>query len=242
MDRIVFDRMAEFDNSHWWYQGRRNILDTVIADHIKLSANAPILEVGCGTGHNLQMLAQHGSVDALEIDDTARDIASQRLGRPVGNAPLPELPGIERNHYDMIGLFDVLEHIEDDVGALREIGQCLSPQGKLLLTVPAFQWMWTAHDEIHHHHRRYSKAALQKALEQAGLKIEMVSWFNSILFPIAAVSRLWNKIVRKADSDDGQPGPFVNGILKHLFAAERHLVGRIPMPPGVSLMVIAKRA
>lgn len=242
MDRIVFDRMAEFDNSHWWYQGRRRILETVISDHLKLPPQAQILEVGCGTGHNLSMLSQHGRVDALEIDDTARDIASQRLGRPVGNSPLPELPGVERDHYEMIGLFDVLEHIEDDVGALKEIGQCLSHGGKLLLTVPAFPWMWTAHDEIHHHHRRYSKATLQKAIEQAGLKVEMLSWFNSILFPIAAISRIWNKISRKADSDDGQPGPLVNAVLRNLFAIERHLVGRLPMPPGVSLMVIASRA
>lgn len=241
MDRSVFDRMAEFDNSHWWYQGRRKILDAVISDHVKLPDQAHILEVGCGTGHNLHMLARHGVVDALEIDDTAREIASQRLGRPVADAPLPALPGVKRNHYEMIGLFDVLEHIEDDVSALTELGKCLSPTGKLLLTVPAFPWMWTAHDEIHHHHRRYSKAALQKAIAEAGLKVEMISSFNSILFPVAAISRLWNKVTRKTVSDDGQPAPIINGVLKHVFAIERYLVGRVPMPPGVSLMVIASR-
>ena len=104
------------------------------------------------------MLAQFGPVDAIEIDPAAREIASERLGKPVGDAPLPALPGIERGAYDMIAVLDVVEHIEDDVAALTAMGECLKPGGKILIAVPAHQWMWSAHDVVNHHHRRYSKA------------------------------------------------------------------------------------
>ena len=93
MDRIVYDRMAEHDSSHWWYVARRDILHDYVARYADLPKQARILEIGCGTGHNLPMLAQFGSVEAIEIDPAAREIASKRLGRDVGAAPLPGLPG-----------------------------------------------------------------------------------------------------------------------------------------------------
>lgn len=241
MDRIVYDRMAEFDATHWWYRGRRAVLDTVIRRHLALPAPANILEIGCGTGHNLAMLGGYGAVDAVEIDPTARAIAAQRLGRAVVDAPLPELPTIARGHYNLVGLFDVLEHVEDDVAALKHIGDCLAPGGKILLTVPAFPWMWSAHDVVNHHHRRYTKATLRDAVTKAGLRMDKLSWFNSILFAPAAAARLWGKATGKNDSDDAQPSPTVNMILERLFGLERHLVGRFPMPPGVSLLAVISR-
>ena len=241
MDRIVYDRMAEYDASHWWYRGRRMIIDKVIANQLTPKDGAAILEIGCGTGHNLAMLQQYGTVDAVEIDPAARELATQRLGKAVLNAPLPELDGIKRNHYAIAGLFDVLEHVEDDVAALRSIGDCLAPGGKLLLTVPAFPWMWSAHDVVNHHQRRYTKATLAKAIAHSGLKLERMSWFNSLLFPVAALARIWGKATGKTDSDDNQPGAAANRILERIFSSERHLLWRIPMPPGVSLIAIVSR-
>ena len=122
MDRIVYDRMAAHDSTHWWYRARRDILADYVRRHAGLPAGARILEIGCGTGHNLPMLAQFGEIDAIEIDDAARDIASQRLGKPVGTAPLPELTGVARGSYDMVAVLDVIEHIDDDVAALKAMG------------------------------------------------------------------------------------------------------------------------
>ncbi|RZI38565.1 class I SAM-dependent methyltransferase, partial [Herbaspirillum sp. HC18] len=130
MDRIVYDRMAAHDSTHWWYRARRDILADYLTRYGKLPKAARILEIGCGTGHNLPMLAAFGTVDAIEIDPAARAIASERLGRPVGDAPLPELPGIERDAYDLIAVLDVVEHIEDDVAALAAMKACLKPGGK----------------------------------------------------------------------------------------------------------------
>lgn len=238
MERIVYDRMADLDSQHWWYRARREILASVIARHIALPAQAQLLEIGCGTGHNLAMLSRFGRVDAIEIDDAARAIAANRLGRDVGSAPLPGLTGVAPHHYDLIALLDVLEHIEDDRAALRSIAGRLRAGGRILLTVPAFPWMWSAHDVVNHHHRRYTKASLSGAISDAGLKLEMLSWFNSILFPLAATARLAGRLMGKQDSDDALPPSLVNSTFEWLFALERYAVGRVPMPPGVSLVAI----
>jgi SAM-dependent methyltransferase len=239
MDRIVYDRMAAHDSTHWWYRARRDI----IADYLKreggLPKNARILEIGCGTGHNLPMLARFGWVEAIEIDPAARAIASERLGAPVGDARLPELPGIERGAYDLIAVLDVVEHIEDDVAALRAMGECLKPGGKILIAVPAHQWMWSAHDVVNHHHRRYSKKTLAAAIAKAGLGHNGLRWFNSLLFPLAAASRIAGRLRGKDDSEDSPPPGPVNALFERIFRLERHLLGRVPLTPGVSIVTLA---
>ncbi len=238
MERVVYDRMAELDTQHWWYRARREILATLIRRRISLPENARILEIGCGTGHNFEMLGRFGHVDAIEVDDEARALSGRRLGREVGSSPLPELPGIPEHHYHLIALLDVLEHIEEDRASLASIKRKLAPGGRVLLTVPANQWMWSAHDAAHHHHRRYSKAGLRRVIEEAGLKVETLSYFNSLLFPVAAVARIAGKITGKTESDDAMPAQPVNAVLEKVFGFERHLVGRVPLPAGVSLVAI----
>ncbi|WP_314373432.1 class I SAM-dependent methyltransferase [Sphingomonas paucimobilis] len=242
MDRIVYDRMAAHDSTHWWYRARRDILADYLTRYGKLPKAARILEIGCGTGHNLPMLAAFGTVDAIEIDPAARAIASERLGRPVGDAPLPDLPGIERGAYDLIAVLDVVEHIEDDVAALAAMKACLKPDGKILIAVPAHQWMWSAHDVVNHHHRRYSKGTLVSAIEKAGLKPCKLGYFNSLLFPLAAAARIAGRITGRDDSDDSPPPAPLNKTFEAIFRLERHLVGRVPMTPGVSIVTLAEPA
>lgn len=238
MDRDVYDRMAQHDATHWWYVARRRILAELIAKHIRPPSGGRILEVGCGTGHNFEMLGQFGTVDAIEIDDGARAIAETRLGRPILTAPLPALTGIADASYDMIALLDVLEHIADDRASLASLRQKLKPGGKIVLTVPANPWMWSAHDRAHHHHRRYTQDGLAQIVRQAGLQINLISHFNSLLFPVAAVARLVGKLTGKTSSDDQMPSAPVNSVLTHIFGLERHLVGRVPLPAGVSIVAI----
>lgn len=239
MDRIVYDRMAEHDSTHWWYTARRDILHDYVARYAALPRDARILEIGCGTGHNLPMLQQFGEVDAIEIDDAARAIASQRLGKPVSAAPLPELPGVERGAYDMVAVLDVVEHIQDDVAALQAMKDCLRSGGKILIAVPAHQWMWSAHDVVNHHHRRYSKGTLVSAIRTAGLEPRKLGYFNSLLFPLAAAARIAGRLTGRDDSDDSPPPGPVNTLFEAIFRAERHLVGRVPMTPGVSILTLA---
>ncbi|MGK6322314.1 class I SAM-dependent methyltransferase [Sphingomonas sp. DT-51] len=242
MDRRVYDRMAEHDSTHWWYRARRDVLADFLTREARLPTDARILEIGCGTGHNLPMLAQFGTVDAIEIDPAARAIASERLGRAVGDAPLPELPGVERGAYDLVAVLDVVEHIEDDVAALAAMRACLKPGGKILIAVPAHQWMWSAHDVVNHHHRRYSKPTLVRAIRAAGLKERGLTYFNSLLFPLAAAARVAGRLTGRDDSDDSPPAAPLNALFERVFRVERHLVGRVPMPIGVSILTLAEPA
>jgi SAM-dependent methyltransferase len=240
MDRIVYDRMAAHDSTHWWYRARRDILADYIDRYADLPKDAKILEIGCGTGHNLPMLAAFGEVDAIEIDPAAREIASQRLGKPVGAAPLPELTGVAPGSYDMIAVLDVVEHVEQDVAALKAMAERLKPGGKILITVPAHQWMWSAHDVVNHHKRRYSKATLTAALRQAGLGWKKLGYFNSLLFPAAVAARIAGKLRGKDDSDDSPPAKPLNTAFEAIFRLERGLLGRVPLPPGLSLILLAE--
>jgi SAM-dependent methyltransferase len=239
MERIVYDRMAEIDGRHWWYRARRDILERLIRTRAKPPEDARILEIGCGTGHNLDMLGRFGTVDAVEMDDAARAMASERLGRPAKMATLPELRDVDRGAYDLIALLDVLEHVEKDRASLVSIAERLRPGGKLLLTVPAHPWMWSAHDEVNHHKRRYTKKGFREVIEAAGLKIELLSYFNSLLFPLAAAARVAGRLTGKEDSDDKLPPAPINKAFEFLFGLERYAIGRVPFPPGVSLVAIA---
>ena len=241
MDRIVYDRMAELDGRHWWYRARRDILADLIARKIRLPQDARILEVGCGTGHNLEMLQRFGSADGIEIDPAAREFAEQRLGRPIGSAPLPEVAGVEDGAYDLVALLDVLEHVEEDRAALESLAKKLKAGGKILITVPAHPWMWSAHDEVNHHKRRYTRKTLRAAIEAAGLQVELLSWFNSLLFPLAAASRVAGRLTGSKDSGDKLPPKPVNSLFETVFRWERYALGRLPLPPGVSLVAIVSR-
>ncbi len=239
MERQIYDRMADHDERHWWYTARRQILETLIRREVRPPAKARILEVGCGTGHSLPMLRRFGEVDAVEIDPSSRAKAAQRLGKPVHDSRLPELHGLPAGTFDLICALDVIEHIADDHATVASLAARLKPGGKLLLTVPAHQWMWSGHDVANHHHRRYSRGGLRALLTNSPLKVEHVGYFNSLLFPLAVASRFAGKLRGKDDSDDALPPRPVNALFAAVFAAERHLVGRVPLTPGLSLFAIA---
>ena len=241
MDRIVYERMAAHDTTHWWYRARREILSDYLTRYAAIPQGARILEIGCGTGHNLPMLAQFGEIDAIEIDETAAAKASERLGKKVGSSPLPELAGVADNSYDMVAVLDVIEHVEDDVAALKAISRVLKPGGKILITVPAHQWMWSAHDVVNHHKRRYSKGSLTQSLQKAGLGWRKLRWFNSLLFPVAVAARFLGKLTGKDDSDDSPPPKPLNTAFEAIFRLERFLIGRVPMPPGLSIVTLATK-
>lgn len=241
MERKVYEQMAQLDSRHWWFTARRRILDGVIERVVRPPKGARILELGAGTGHNLTMLSRFGEVEASELDPVARELASERLGRPVVEAALPDLSMFPAASYDLIALLDVLEHVTDDKGSLAAINERLKPGGALLLTVPINPWMWSAHDVAHHHHRRYRKGEIRTLAEQAGFDIELLSPFNSLLFPPIAAVRLAGKLTGKDDSDDAMPPAPLNSLFDTVFGLERSLIGRIPMPFGVSLVAVLRR-
>jgi SAM-dependent methyltransferase len=241
MERAVFDRMAELDQDHWWFRARRRILERLIERVVQPPRKARVLEVGCGTGHNLAMLKQFGKLEASELDRSARALANKRLRGKVKEARLPNLSMFERNGYDLIALLDVLEHVPDDLASLRAIHMRLKPGGALVLTVPANPWMWSAHDAAHHHFRRYTSKQLERLFLRSGFEVELLSYFNSLLFPLVAAARIVGKVTRKASADDRLPSAPVNALLESIFGLEAGLIGRVPMPFGVSLVAVVRR-
>jgi SAM-dependent methyltransferase len=239
MERVVYQQMAALDQRHWWYRARREVLAALIRRLIQPASDAHILEIGCGTGHNLAMLGEFGHVDALELDDEARALSEKRLGRKIMRSPLPELSEVPDRHYDLIGAFDVIEHIDDDSAAVDAIATKLKPGGRFMIAVPAHRWMWTAHDVVNHHKRRYSKRTLKALIENSPMRLDKIGYFNSLLFPLAVAERAVSKLRGRDSADVKLPPAPLNAALERVFAAERYVVGRLPLPPGLSLFAVA---
>ena len=129
----------------------------------------------------------------------------------------------------------------DDLDSLKAIRALLRPGGSLILTVPANRWMWSAHDVAHHHFRRYTKRELRRLFREAGFDIQLYSYFNTLLFPLVAAARIVGKLTPRETADDKLPGKFVNAVLEKIFGLEARLIGRLPLPFGVSLLAIVRR-
>jgi SAM-dependent methyltransferase len=243
MERSVYQRLDQLEGNHWWFVARRKIISAVISRFAPAKQNLRVLEAGCGTGGNLAMLSRFGKLEAFELDDEARAIAETKMPIKVKPGILPNGIPFKAGSFDVVTAFDVIEHVEQDVESLGKLGEQLAPDGRLFMTVPALPWLWSKHDETHHHFRRYTKASLNETLRKAGLEPVRISYFNTFLFPLIAGLRLARKAFGITESaDDAMPGPATNSVLKAVFGAESNLVGRVSLPIGVSLMAVAKRA
>ena len=238
----LFVEMAAVQRRHWWYAGRREILSSLIKA-MKLPVNASILEIGCGTGGNLHMLGQHGALSAMEFDEKARALANTQGACEVRAGGLPHDVPFADASFDLVCMLDVLEHIELDGEALARVLALAKPGGRLLITVPAYQWLWSEHDAEHHHFRRYTAQAIQAKARAAGWHIQQAGYFNTLLFPVVVVARLMAKLFGlKQAGGSSLPAAPANTFLRALFSAERHWVAaRGGFPFGVSVVAVLRR-
>lgn len=241
MELAAYQSLRDLQDHHWWFVGRRRIVAKLVERFVPLPRAARVLEAGCGYGGNLAMLGNLGDVDAFEFDDDARAHAATLLRRPVGFGRLPDAIGFEHERFDLIAMLDVLEHIDDDVGSLRTLGERLAPGGSLLLTVPAVPWLWSDHDVLHQHKRRYTRALLTRRLHEAGLEIAGIGYFNALLFPLALAQRLWARLAGGGGVDHSAPPEPLNAILTGIFSLESRILGRVPFPIGLSLFAVARK-
>jgi SAM-dependent methyltransferase len=192
MQREVYLTLARVEDHHWWFRARRAIA-TRILQGLELPANATILEVGSGTGGNLAMLSDFGRLFAMELNPEARALSDRRSIIKAEEGILPDGIPFGNQQFDLIAAFDVLEHIEPDLESLVALRARLAVGGKLLMTVPAFRFLWGPHDESHHHKRRYRLGPFTRLVERAGYQIILANYYNFWLFPIVAAARLLDR-------------------------------------------------
>lgn len=241
MEEHVYPQMYRVEKEHWWFVARRRILERYIDARVHLPGGARVLDVGCGTGAILEMLSAR--FDAWGIDTSPHAIAFCRqrglsklycgsLGAFTAPAP-----------FALVTMLDVVEHVADDGGLLRAAIPLLAPGGRLLITVPAFPSLWSAHDEMLHHQRRYTRSTLRRVVADAGFAIDHLSFFNTLLFPVALARRTMSRITRSRRANDLEiPRAPVNAGLRALFTAERSVLPGGSFPFGLSLLCLASKA
>lgn len=241
MDRDYERQTHRAEDRHWWYRGRRTVLEEAIAG-LGLPGAARVLDAGCGSGRNMIELSRLGSVTGVELSETSVALARQRDAGEVVSGSVLEMPFAD-DSFDLAVSLDVIEHLEDDLGALRELRRTVAPGGALLVTVPAYQWLWSGHDEINHHHRRYTRRSLQRVAERAGWTQARTTYFNSLLLPVAILLRVLDRVNRAKTTESSldlwiPPAP-VNWLLERPLALEAALIGRGGrIPAGLSLLAV----
>ncbi len=244
MEREIYTLAARIEEDHWWFRGRRAVLRSVLNRYApRKDGPLAIFEVGCGNGGNLPLLAAYGRVSAVEWDDAARDRAAQRGLARVEKGRLPEeLPFCEEQ-FDLIATLDVLEHVDEDQRALATLRNRLRPGGVLLLTVPAYQWLWSPHDDQSHHKRRYRHSQCLAMIRNAGLTCQYSTYFNTLLFPLAVLHLTLGRYLTRGPQTALAIPPFgLNRMLTGIFAMERLFVPPLRFPFGLSILACATRA
>lgn len=280
METQVYQLFLEIQTTHWWFVARRIILQDVLKRYLG-SVTAPqgpftglrVADIGCGTGAMLPMLAQFGDAWGVDSSATAVELCHQKnlVNVYVDDDPagVPPQEFTAAGQFDLLTFLDVIEHVDDDVAFLKKYLRQLKPDGLVMITVPALMFLWSDHDRLNHHRRRYTARQLRKVVEHAGLVPRKISYFNTWLFPVIAFVRLTmrvkNSLTRRAGLKRDKNAPlrylekfwkrggartdfernisFMNGILRVIFSSERFVLRYGSFPLGTSLLCIAhKRA
>lgn len=243
MQKIEYDRMADREKNYWWHVGRYAIIEK----YMKLAMpnkgrKQKILNVGAGTGGTIPYLEKFGDLRNVDISSDAIKYL-KKSGYKADKANGTKLP-YKNNEFNVVCAFDILEHVEDDVDALREWARVLKPGGKIVLTVPAYQWLWSEHDVSLHHHRRHTRKTISNKAKAAGLKPKKLSYAIVFSLPLVVGFRFLNKILgRKVDSEtsyvDVSDG--INRLFTSFLKLEAKAHGHISYPAGTSVVAILEK-
>ncbi len=228
------------EDEHWWFRGRWAVVEALLS-RTELPPRPRILDAGCGTGGNLQRYSRVGDAWGVDPSPEAVSFCQERGLNQVRQAGLESLP-FEQGEFDLIAATDVIEHIEAEQEALRELWRVAAPGAALLLTVPAYMWLWSDEDDNLHHKRRYTRPRLRQAVERSGWETRIATYFNSILLgPIALAKRLpQGSSERKADLERTPAG--LNGPLSAPMRLEAALIRRgASLPAGVSVGIVCRK-
>ena len=247
-DASAFEFLFKMEQKHFWHVGRREIILDVLRENIPDLARCRMLEIGCGNGSVLAYLRQNGiDIEGGDIFREGLKFCQQRAGSAsLYQIDILAMPFI--NSFDIVGLFDILEHIDEDEQALREINRALKPRGKVLLTVPAYKFLWSHSDVQSHHKRRYTKRDLVSKLERNGFVIDKLSFYMCFQFPLFAIVRLISNMLpgsrkrhNSTTSLELKTIPIINDILLLLLTLEKWLLRRLNLAFGSSLIALARK-
>jgi SAM-dependent methyltransferase len=244
MQQHTYAIMNRVEDSHWWFVGRRAILEEFLRQIVRNPnseiQNPKILDVGCGTGANLEMLAQFGESEGVDVSDDALEFCRAK-GLKAHKGLAEELPFADES-FDVVTALDVVEHLDDDVAGLKEMRRVLKTGGKTLIFVPAFMWLWGVQDDISNHRIRYTKKQIVGRLEKAGFTIERATYANWTFFaPILAGRTLMKITGLKPESENNVNVSALNGFFGKIFSAERFWLKNFDFPFGVSIVITATK-
>lgn len=245
-DPAWYAELADLEDGNFWFVARNRLLLQLISSF--LPDQGKYLEIGCGTGYVLSAIRRHKPdwrIAATEVEKEGLVFAQDRVDRSVEFCQMDACDIPYRNEFDMAGAFDVIEHINDEESALRELYQALKPGGFLVLSVPQHMFLWSKFDEIGCHFRRYEVGELEKKLEVLGFEIQRSTSFNALLLPLMILSRALNRHKDQDDVDvldELRISPFLNKILSVVMLAENYLINiGIDLPLGGSRMIVARK-
>jgi len=244
MQQHTYAIMDEVEGSHWWFVGRRAILESFLDTIIQKIGNSQsavrILDVGCGTGANLEMLSQFGEAEGVDVSDDALEFC-RRKGLKAQKGLAETLPYLDES-FDLTTALDVVEHLDDDIAGLKEMYRVTNRGGYSLIFVPAFMWLWGVQDNVSNHRIRYTKKQIVERLEKTGFTIERATFANWTFFAPILAGRILMKITGlKPESENNINVSALNPVFGKLFASERFWLRNFNFPFGVSIVIVAKK-
>ncbi len=240
MEAELYQKFYDVETSHWWFSARRKIIYYVIRNILKLKEKSAVLDFGCGTGGVLDILTDEYTTYGADTSELAIDFCKQRNLQNIISIQELQKEKKYENMFDLITVLDVIEHIDDDVSALKDIYPLLKKNGCLFITVPAYQFLYGPYDVLTQHKRRYIKKNLEKVVTLAGFEVVRTSYFNTFLSPLMIIARLI-KAKTGSHNDTDIPVKPVNVILRNIFNFEKFCLKFLSFPFGISIMCIARK-
>ena len=236
--------LYEVEGTHWWYRGRRRIISSFVKEICsRIKDHRPqILDVGCGTGANLVMLGEFGDAHGIDVSHDALSFCRERGLDRVRHGAAEELP-YEDGTFDLVTALDVVEHLDDDAAGLKEMRRVLRTDGRILLFVPAFMFLWGVQDDVSNHRRRYTLPQLLKVVREAGFEVERATYANITFFlPILLVRKFMRLTGIRTETENSIGISAFNGVLGRVLGAESSLLRRMNLPFGVSALCVARKS
>lgn len=243
MKQKMYDDMYLCQKTHWWFIARQKIICYIIKKYVKNKENINLLDIGCGSGAMLNVLKQYGKTTGLDNSDTAIKMSKSVFDGNIVQDDIFNEDTLNNQSFDCITILDVIEHMDKDYLIPDRIHKLLNENGICIVTVPAYMWLWSTHDDINEHKRRYTKKQLISLFKTNNLTIEKCSYYNTILFFPISFIRLIKKIFRihESTSDMKMPNKFVNNLLCTIFSIEKFLIPKFNIPFGVSILMVIRK-